>query len=48
MKPMDFGGLDYQAAFEGTSASAVPEDIRTCDEDLPRNLCLSQYYAAIY
>src|SRR5205085_9745685 len=45
MKPMDFGGLDCQAAFEGTSASAAPEDIGTLNEKLPMNLCLSQYYA---
>jgi len=44
MKPMDFAGLDYQAAFEGTSASAAPEEIGTRDEKLPRNLCLSQHY----
>jgi hypothetical protein len=41
MKPMDFGGLDCQAAFEGTSSSAAFEDIGTRDENLPRNLCLS-------
>jgi hypothetical protein len=46
MKPMDFGELDCQAAFEGTSTSAAPEDIGTRDEKLPRNLCLSQHYAA--
>jgi hypothetical protein len=45
MKPMDFGGLDCQAAFEGTSPSAAPEDIGTRDENLPRNLCLSQQHA---
>jgi hypothetical protein len=44
MKPMDFGGLDCQAAFEGTSTWAAPEDIGTRDEKLPMNLCLSQQY----
>ena len=42
---MDFGGLDCQVAFEGTSTSAALEDIGTRDENLPRNLCLSQHYA---
>ena len=46
MKPMDFGGLDCQAAFEGASTSAAPEDVGTRDEKLPMNLCLSQHYAA--
>ncbi|KIM92508.1 hypothetical protein OIDMADRAFT_62518 [Oidiodendron maius Zn] len=41
---MDFSSLDCKAAFEGTSPSAAPEDIGTRDENLPRNLCLSQYY----
>ena len=42
MKPMDLGGVDCQAAFEGTSPSSAPEDVGTRDENLPRNLCLSQ------
>jgi hypothetical protein len=41
IKPIDFGELDYQAAFEGTSTLAAPEDIRTRDEKLPMNLCLT-------
>ncbi|KAH8760258.1 hypothetical protein BGZ57DRAFT_1008082 [Hyaloscypha finlandica] len=44
MKPMDFGELDYQAAFKGTSTLATPEDIGTRDKKLPINLCLTQYY----
>lgn len=46
MKPMAFDDLDCQAAFEGTSISAAPEDIGTRDENLPMNLCMSQYYIA--
>jgi hypothetical protein len=45
IKPMDFGGLDCQAVFEGTSLLAAPKDVGTRNEKLPRNLCLSQYYA---
>ena len=44
MKLADFRGLDFQAAFEGTSASAAPKDVGTRDEKLPKSLCLSQYY----
>lgn len=44
LKPMDFGGLDCKAAFEGTSPSAAPNDMGTRDENLPMNLCLSTYY----
>jgi hypothetical protein len=44
MKPGDYNSLDYQAAFEGASALAAPEDVRTRNENLPKNLCLSQYY----
>ena len=46
MKPGDYNGLDYQAAFEGASASAAPEDVGTRNENLPKNLCLSQHYIA--
>jgi hypothetical protein len=46
MKPGDYNGLDCQAAFEGTSASAAPEDAGTRNERLPKNLCLSQHHAA--
>ena len=45
MKPADVGQVDCQAAFEGASPLAAPEDIGTRDENLPRNLCLSQHYA---
>ena len=44
MKPGDYNGLDCQAAFEGTSASAAPEDVGTRNENLPKNLCLSQHH----
>lgn len=44
MKPGDYNGLDCQAAFEGASASAAPEDVGTRDENLPKNLCLSQHH----
>jgi hypothetical protein len=46
MKPGDYNGLDYQAAFEGASVLAAPEDVRTRNENLPKNLCLSQHYIA--
>jgi hypothetical protein len=46
LKPMDFGGLDPKAAFEGTSPSAASNDIGTPDENLPMNLCLSTFYSA--
>jgi len=46
MKPGDYNGLDYQAAFEGASASAAPEDVGTRNENLPKNLCLSQHHIA--
>ncbi|KAF2818927.1 hypothetical protein CC86DRAFT_432698 [Ophiobolus disseminans] len=36
--------LDCQSAFEGTSPAACPEDAGTPDENLPRNLCLSQHH----
>lgn len=38
MKPMDLGGVDCQAVFEGTSPLSAPEDAATRDENLPRNL----------
>ena len=44
MKPGDYNGLDCQAAFEGASASAAPEDVGTRNENLPKNLCLSQHH----
>jgi hypothetical protein len=46
MKPADFDGLDCKAVFEGTSPSAAPEEIGTRDENLPRNLCLSQTHTS--
>jgi hypothetical protein len=46
MKPGDYNGLDYQAAFEGASALAAPEDVGTRNENLPKNLCLSQHHIA--
>lgn len=44
MKPGDYNGVDCQAAFEGTSASAAPEDVGTRNENLPKNLCLPQHH----
>jgi hypothetical protein len=44
LKPVDCGGLDCKAVFEGTSLSAAPDNIRTCDKSLPMNLCLLMYY----
>lgn len=44
MKPGDYNGLDCQAAFEGASVSAAPEDVGTRNENLPKNLCLSQHH----
>lgn len=44
MKLGDYNGLDYQAAFEGVRTAAAPEDAGTRDENLPKNLCLSQYH----
>ncbi|KAN0095005.1 hypothetical protein V8E51_015716 [Hyaloscypha variabilis] len=46
MRPGDYNGLDCQAAFEGASASAAPEDVGTRNENLPKNLCLSQHHIA--
>jgi hypothetical protein len=46
MKPGDYNGLDYQAAFEGASAVAAPKDVGTRNENLPKNLCLSQHHIA--
>lgn len=46
MKAADFHGADCQAAFEGTSRKAAPEDIETRNNRLPQSLCLSQYYAS--
>jgi hypothetical protein len=37
-------GLDLQAAFEGTSATACPEDVGTPDEGNPLSLCMSTHY----
>jgi len=37
-------GLDLQAAFEGTSATACPEDVGTLDEGNPLSLCMSTHY----
>jgi len=42
MKPMDFDGSRYRAAFEGSDIPAAPAGTETHDEHLPRNLCLSQ------
>lgn len=39
MKPVDFHGLDCQAAFEGSSPSFAEAD------RLPRSLCLPQHYS---
>jgi hypothetical protein len=36
--------LDWRSAFEGTSPAASPQDASTLDENLPRNLCLSQHH----
>jgi hypothetical protein len=44
MKPGDYNSLDCQAAFEGRSASAALKDVETRNENLPKNLCLSQHY----
>ncbi|TGO31559.1 hypothetical protein BHYA_0526g00010 [Botrytis hyacinthi] len=46
MKARDCNNIDFQAAFEGTSASAAPEDNNTRNENLPKNLCLSQHYTS--
>jgi hypothetical protein len=46
IKSGDYNGLDYQAVFEGASVSATPEDVGTRNENLPRNLCLSQHHIA--
>lgn len=45
MKATDVRGVDYQAAFEGTSSQAG-EDSETQNEGLPHNLCLSQHHAS--
>ena len=44
MKATDFRGTNCQAAFEGTSPLAAPEDSETPNKKLPRNLCLSQHH----
>ena len=44
MKPGDYNGLGCQAAFEGTSRLAAPKDVGTRNENLPKNLCLSQHH----
>jgi hypothetical protein len=45
MKPADLpAGLDCRSAFEGTSPAVCSQDAGTPDENLPRNLCLSQYH----
>jgi hypothetical protein len=46
MKPGNYNSLDCQAAFEGASALAAPENVGTRNENLPKNLCLSQHYVA--
>ena len=46
MKATDFQGADAQAAFEGTSRKAAPEDIATRNDGLPQSLCLSQHYSS--
>ncbi|KAN0108918.1 hypothetical protein V8E51_008660 [Hyaloscypha variabilis] len=46
IRPGDYNGLDCQAAFEGASALAAPEDVGTRNENLPKNLCLSQHHIA--
>ncbi|KAK6591327.1 hypothetical protein H4I96_12435 [Botrytis cinerea] len=40
----DYNFQDYQAAFEGVSTTAAPEDDGTRNENLPKNLCLSQHH----
>ncbi|KAF2177169.1 hypothetical protein K469DRAFT_697471 [Zopfia rhizophila CBS 207.26] len=45
IKPADLHSLNCQSAFKGTSTSAFPEDVRSRDENLPRNLCLSQHHS---
>ncbi len=46
MMAADFRGADCQAAFEGTSTKAAPEDIATGNDGLPQSLCLSQHYSS--
>ncbi|KAK6591266.1 hypothetical protein H4I96_00003 [Botrytis cinerea] len=40
----DYNFQDFQAAFEGVSTTAAPEDDGTRNENLPKNLCLSQHH----
>lgn len=45
MKSFDLPeGIDLQAAFEGTSTTAFPEDVGTSNEKLPQNLCIQQHH----
>jgi hypothetical protein len=46
MKPVDLSSVDFRGAFEGTSTPAFPNNARTQDSCLPRNLCLSQHYSS--
>ncbi|KFZ22968.1 hypothetical protein V502_02553, partial [Pseudogymnoascus sp. VKM F-4520 (FW-2644)] len=46
MKATDLRGVDCQAAFEGTSPQAAPEDVETGNKRLPHNLCLLQHYTS--
>ncbi|KAF2176506.1 hypothetical protein K469DRAFT_813152 [Zopfia rhizophila CBS 207.26] len=45
MKPVDLHSLNCQSAFEDTTTSAFPRGIGSRDENLPRNLCLSQHHS---
>lgn len=45
LRPADLPtGLDLRGAFEGSSLAASPWDAGTPDENLPKNLCLSQHH----
>jgi hypothetical protein len=46
IKPMDLGGVDCQAVFEGTSSLSAPKDHGTRNEKLPRSLCLPQRHTS--
>jgi hypothetical protein len=46
LRRRDYDGASYQAAFEGVSAAASPQDVGTRNEGLPRNLCLSEHHTA--
>ncbi|KAK6591299.1 hypothetical protein H4I95_12259 [Botrytis cinerea] len=40
----DYNFQDFQAAFEGVSTTAAPEDDGTRNENLPKNLCFAQHH----